>query len=225
MVEHNAPEDEEETDRDALRLAWCEKILAASFVGIHVLHEIDANLFILNKRFKSPSLAPRPHTFMVGVDSIHTFRTLFPKHPPASAINSDLVSVLERLLMCPYVDDSRAYVRIGFDTHTGACFWLDGSEPRPVFRHFNCWAEWAVHPESVRVVDGHVVHEERQKTKAELAIDLMREYGNITVTTDDLHIHVERKRELDDAGGASAGAGAGAEEESPEPSRKRVSKH
>jgi hypothetical protein len=201
VVAQNHPEDEEETDRDALRLAWCEKIITASFAGVHVLRELDdANPYILNERFKSPSLAPRPHTFVVGVNSIHTFRTLFPKHPPASVINSDLMSVLERLHMCPHVGDAHAYVRIGFDTHTGACFWLDGSEPRPAFRHFNCWAEWAVpvKTDRVSIADGHVVHREREKTKAELAIDLMQEYGNVTVHNLE-RIHVERGSKRDAA--------------------------
>ncbi len=100
MVEQNSPEDELETDRDALRLAWCEKILTAAFVGFHTLRGFDdANLYVLNERFESPRLSPRPHTYLVGVNSIHTFRTLFPNHPPASAINPDLMLVLERLHM------------------------------------------------------------------------------------------------------------------------------
>lgn len=219
-VEDNIPEHEKDTDRAALRLAWCEKIIAAALAGIPVLREVDdANLLIHIERFKSPSLTPRPYTHLVGVNSIHDLQTLFPTLPSPGSLNPDLVLILERLLMCPRIDCVHAYlptyVRVGFDIRTGGCFWLDGNEPRPVFAQFNLWSEWAVREESVVVDDGgHVVHEEREPTKAELALEAMHEYG--TVTMDDSHVHVERKRDY------SVGAGADVDVDASEPSNKRA---
>ena len=211
-VEDNIPEHEKDTDRAALRLAWCEKIVAAALAGIPVLRELDdANLFIHIERFKSPSLAPRPHTHLVGVNSIHDLQTLFPTLPSPGSLNPDLVSILERLLMCPRIEYLSTYVRIGFDIRTGGCFWLDGNESRPVFAQFNLWSEWAAREESVRVVDGHVVHEEHVKTKAELALDEMSDLNTVTLDYDRGYVLVERKREL------SAG-----DDDDGEPSNKRT---
>lgn len=214
-VVDNVPEHEKDTDRAALRLAWCEKIVAAALAGIPVLREIDdANLLLHIERFKSPSLAPRPHTHLVGVNSIHALQTIFPTLPSAGALNPDLVLVLERLLMCPRIECActhlSTYVRIGFDLRTGGCFWLDGNESRPVFSQFNLWSEWAVREESV-VVDGdHVVHKEYKETVAEVALDEMRDL--CTVTMDDRgYVHVERKRDA-----------AAADDEASEPSNKRA---
>lgn len=220
-VEENVPEHEKDVDRAALRLAWCEKIVAAALAGIPVLRELDdTNLLIHIERFKCPSLAPRPYTYLVGVNSFHDLQTLFPTLPSVGALNPDLVSVLERLLMCPRMKCASGqylptYVRIGFDIRTGGCFWLDGNDSRPVFAHFNLWSEWAAREESVRVVDGHVVHEEREKTKAELALDEMRDLNTVILDYARGYVHVERKREL------SAGAGED-DDDGGEPSNKRT---
>jgi hypothetical protein len=86
-------------------------------------------------------------------------------------------------------------VRIGFDIRTGGCFWLDGNESRPVFAQFNLWSEWAAREESVVVDGGHVVHEEHEKTKAELALDEMSVLNTVTLDFDRGYVHVERKRD------------------------------
>jgi hypothetical protein len=85
-------------------------------------------------------------------------------------------------------DGTYTYVRIGFFLPTGMLYWFDEHGTRhPAFESYHKWAKWAVVPAEA------AAQEDRTITQAEIALNKMRKFGNITTGAG--YVLVEGKKE------------------------------